>query len=127
MFPLVLLPMEADPVLEEGCGKKNSGRPRSSSSSKIVLTLLTEVVAVHVGLFAVYVRGTGLQLLPGHLGDDGSWGGSGSGSGSGSLILQNGFKNPLQVILGVLGDTSSSGRRLRPWGSIRLFEKFGYY
>ena len=60
MFPLVLLPAEADPVPEERRGKGNSGRPRGSSGSKVVLTLLTEVVAVHVGLSAVYVRGTGL-------------------------------------------------------------------
>ena len=112
MSPLVLLPAEADPVPEEGRSKENSGRPRSSSGSKVVFTLLTEVVAVHVGLSAVYVRGAGLQLLPGHLGDDGSWDGSGSGSGngSGSSSLQDGLKNPLQVIFGVLGDASSSGR-----------------
>ena len=108
MSLLVLLPAEADPVLEERCGKGNPGRPRGSSGSKVVLTLLTEVVAVHVGLSAIYVRGAGLQLLPGHLGDDGNR--DGSGSESGSLSLQNGLKNPLQVILRVLGDTSISGR-----------------
>ena len=115
MSPLVLLPAEADPVPEERRGKGNSGRPRGSSGSKIVLTLLTEVVAVHMGLSVVCVRKTGLHLLPRHLGDDGSWDKSGSGSGNGnrSSSLQNGFEDPLQVIFGVLGDTSSS-RRLRP-------------
>ena len=53
MSPLVLLPAEADPVPEEGRGKGNPGRSRSSSGSEIVLTLLTEIVAVHVGLSAV--------------------------------------------------------------------------
>ena len=108
MSPLVLLPAEADPVPEEGRGKGNSGRPRGSSGSKVVLTLLTEVVAVHVGLSAVYVRGAGFQLLLGHLGDDGSWDKSGSRSenGNGSSSFQNGLKNPLQVILRVFGDTS---------------------
>ena len=72
MFPLILLLAEADLVLEEGHGKGNLGRPRSSGGSKVVLILLTEVVAVHVGLSAVYVRGTGLQLLPGHFKDNGS-------------------------------------------------------
>ena len=108
MSPLVLLSAEADPVTEKRCGKRNLGRPRSSGGSKVVLTLLTKVVAVHVRLPAVYVRGAGLQLLPGQLGDDGSWDESGSGSGNSSL--QNGLKNPLQVILRVLGDTSISGR-----------------
>ena len=72
MFPLVLLPAEADPVPEEGRGKENSVRHRGSGGSKIVLILLTEVVAVHVELSAIYVWGAGLQLLPRHLGDDGS-------------------------------------------------------
>ena len=117
MSPLVLLPAEADLVLEEGRGKRNSGRPRGSSGSKVVLTLLTEVVAVHVGLSAVYVRGAGLQLLPGHLGDDRNRDGSKSGSGSGSSSFQNGLKNPLQVILRVLGDTSINGRLWRLFGN----------
>ena len=60
MSPLVLLLAEANPVLEERRGKKDPGRPHSSSGSEIVLTILTEVVAVHVGLSAVYVRGAGL-------------------------------------------------------------------
>ena len=53
MSPLVLLPAEANPIPQEGCGKGNPGRSRGSSGSKIVLTLLTEVVAVHVELPAV--------------------------------------------------------------------------
>ena len=60
MSPLVLLPAEADRDLQERRGKGNPGRSYSSSGSKIVLTLLTEVVAVHVGLSAVYVWETGL-------------------------------------------------------------------
>ena len=56
MFPLVLLPAKTDPVPKEGCGKKNLDRLRSSSGSKIVLILLTEIVAVHMRLSAVYVR-----------------------------------------------------------------------
>ena len=72
MSPLVLLPAEANLIPQEGCGKRNLGRSRSSSISKIVLTLLTKFVAVYVGLSAIYVRETGLQLLSGCLGDDGS-------------------------------------------------------
>ena len=55
MSPLVLLPAEADLVPKERRGKGNLGRPHSSGGSKVVLTLLTEVVAVYVGLSAVYV------------------------------------------------------------------------
>ena len=79
MSPLVLLLAEADPVPEEERGKGNPCSLRSSNGSKIVHALLTDVVAVYVGLSAIYVRGTGLQLLSGSLGDDGSWDGSGSG------------------------------------------------
>ena len=70
--PLVLLPAEADPVPQKGCGKWNPDRLRGSSGSKIVLTLLTKVVTVYMRLSAVYIQGTGLQLLPGCLGNDGS-------------------------------------------------------
>ena len=70
MSPLLLLPAEADPVLQERRGKGNLDRSRSSSGSKIVLILLIEVIAVHVGLFAIYIQGTGLQLLPGCLGNN---------------------------------------------------------
>ena len=55
LFLLVLLPVETDPVPEERCGKKNLSKPCSSSSSKVVLILLTKVVAVHVELSMVYV------------------------------------------------------------------------
>ena len=122
MSPFVLLTTEADPVPEERRGKRNPGRPCSSSGSKIVLTLLTEVVAVYGGLLVVYVRGTGLQLFAGCLGNDGSRSGNGSRNGSkkgsrsenvsrsGDSGLQNSIKNLLQVILRVLGDTISSNR-----------------
>ena len=84
MSPLVLLPAEADLIPQERLGKENPGRSYSSSSSKIVLLLLTEVVAVHVRFSAVYVRGTGLQLLPGCLDNNGSWSKNGNKSKNGS-------------------------------------------
>ena len=121
MSPLVLLPAEADPVLEERRGKGSLGRLRGFSGSKVVLTLLTKVEAVHVGLSSVYVRGAGLQLLPGHFRDNGSW--DRSGSGSWSLSFQNGLKNMMQITLRILGDTISSGR-LWLWGFFRLFGNF---
>ena len=125
MSLLVLLPAEADLVPEERCSKKNLGRPRGSIGCKVALILLTKAVAVHVGLSAIYARGVGFQLLPEHLGDDGSWDESRSRSGNRneSSSLWNGLKNPLQVIFRVLGNISIS-EKLWPWGSFRLFENF---
>ena len=120
MSPLIPLLADAHLVPKKKRGKGNPDRPHSSNGSKVVFILLTEVVAVHVGLFAVYIWGASLQLLLGHLGDGGSWGGNGSGSSS----LQNGLKNLLQVILGVFGDISTSNggvsKGFCPWKSSRL-------
>ena len=55
MFLLILLPTEADLVLKKKQGKKNFISSRSLSGSKIVLTLLTKVLAVHIRLSAIYV------------------------------------------------------------------------
>ena len=55
MSPLILLPAEADPVLKERRGKENLSRSRSSDGSKVILTLLTKVVAVYIGLPVVCV------------------------------------------------------------------------
>ena len=133
--PLVLLSTDTDPVLEERRDKKNLSRPHSSSGSKVVFTLLTEVVAVHVGLSTIYVWGTGLQLFASCLGNDASRSGSKSGNGSkngsksGDSSLQNSFKILLQVILGVFGDTNSSSKGVsnggfHPQGSSGLVGQF---
>ena len=53
MSPLVLLPAEANLIPQEKPGKRNPGRSYGSSGSKIVLILLTEVIAVHVRLSAI--------------------------------------------------------------------------
>ena len=45
MYPLILLPAKTDLIPKEEYGIKNLDRPSSSSGSKIVFTLLTEVVA----------------------------------------------------------------------------------
>ena len=58
--PLVLLPAEANPVPEERRGKRDPGRLHSSIGSEIVLIPLTEVIAIYMGLSAVYVREAGL-------------------------------------------------------------------
>ena len=72
LFPFILLPAETDPVLEERCDKKNLGRLCNSSSSKVVLTLLTEILTVYVGLSAIYVQSTDFQLISGLRGGGGS-------------------------------------------------------
>lgn len=48
LLPFILLPTEIDLILEKRHGKRNSGRHRCSSGSKVDLTLLTIVIAVHV-------------------------------------------------------------------------------
>lgn len=58
---LILLPVKTDPVLEKRYSKKNLVSLSSFNGSKIVFTLLIEVVALYVGLFTVYVWGTGFQ------------------------------------------------------------------
>ena len=72
--------------------------------------MLTEVVAVYMILSAIYVGETGLQFIHERRGGCGSWGVSKKESESRSLSLQNGLKNLLQVIFGILGDINRSGR-----------------
>lgn len=55
LLPLVLLLAEADLVLKKERNKKNLLSLSSSNSSKIVITLLTEVIALHVGLSVVQI------------------------------------------------------------------------
>ena len=56
ILPLVLLPTEVDAVPKEGCCKGNTVGTLSPSGSKVILTLLTEVIAFHMGLTAIDVR-----------------------------------------------------------------------
>ena len=51
LLPFVLLLVEGDPVMKEKHGKKNVVSFSSCNSSKIVLTLLIEVIALYVELF----------------------------------------------------------------------------
>ncbi len=59
----MLLPAEVDSVPEEGSRKRNLVWPGSPAGGKMVLTLLTKVIALHVGPTAVDVRGLGLELV----------------------------------------------------------------
>ena len=56
MFPFVLLPTEVDAVTQDGCCKKNAVGALGSGTGKVVLTLLAEVIAFHVGLTTIEIR-----------------------------------------------------------------------
>ena len=56
MLPLILLPMEVNAVPKEGCCKGNVVGVFGSGGGKVILTLLTEVIAFHVGLITIDVR-----------------------------------------------------------------------
>lgn len=109
MSLLILLPIEADPVPKKRRAKKNLVSPHSFNDSKVVFSLLTEVVAVYMGFSVIYVWEMDLQkLISELLGGSGSW--SNSKSRSASLSLKNNLKNPLQVIFGILMDINSNSR-----------------
>ncbi len=59
----MLLSTEVDLISEKGGHKRNSVGPGGSTGSKMVLTLLAEVVAFHVGPTAVDVQGLGLEFV----------------------------------------------------------------
>ena len=56
MFPLVLLLTEVNEVLKEGCYKRNAIGAFGSGGGKVILILLTKVIAFHVGLTIIDVR-----------------------------------------------------------------------
>ncbi len=59
----MLLPAEVDSVPEEEGCKRDSVWPGGPAGGKMVLTLLTEVIAFHVGPTAVDVRGLVVELV----------------------------------------------------------------
>ena len=95
----VLLSANIDSVLKERCVKKNLVSPLSSSGGKVVFTLLTEVVALHIRLFAIYAWKTSFQGFISRL-----------FTGGESLSLQNNLKNVLQVFFGIFRDRKCSSR-----------------
>ena len=56
MLPFVLLPTKVDAVTQEKCCKVNAVGTFDSDNGKIVLILLAEVIAFHVGLTTIDVR-----------------------------------------------------------------------
>ena len=63
MFLLVLLPIEVNAVTQERCCKENTVGALGSGSSKLILILLTEVIAFHVKLITIDIRWSSLQWL----------------------------------------------------------------
>ena len=61
MAPLVLRPADTNIPAEEGSCEKSPVVPSGPSSLKIILALLTEVIAVHVGLTIVHLWYLGLK------------------------------------------------------------------
>lgn len=59
-FLLILRLAETYPILEERYGKRNLDKSCIPSGGKIVFVLLTEDIAVYVGLSTIYVWGTSL-------------------------------------------------------------------
>ena len=56
MLLLVLLPTEVDAVAKERCCKGNAVGTLGPGGGKVILTLLTEVIAFHVGFTTIDVR-----------------------------------------------------------------------
>ena len=56
VLPLILLPTEVNTVTQEGCYKGNTVGALGPGGSKVILTLLAEVTAFHVGLTTIDVR-----------------------------------------------------------------------
>lgn len=63
LLPLVLLPTEADLVTKERRSKGKLVNTLNPSGSKVIFTLLTEVVAFYMGPTVIYIWGTSFQGL----------------------------------------------------------------
>ncbi len=59
----MLLPAEVDLIPEKEGSKRNSVWLGGSAGGNMLLTLLAEVVAFHVGPTAIDIRGLGLELV----------------------------------------------------------------
>ena len=58
---LVLLPAKVDPILEERGRKRNTLGPRSTGHVKMVLALLTEIIALYIQVSIIQVGVMGLE------------------------------------------------------------------
>ena len=56
MLPFVLLSTEVDVVPKKRCCKGNAVGTLGPGNGKVILTLLTEVIAFHVGLITIDIR-----------------------------------------------------------------------
>ena len=61
MTALVLSPSEADRTTEEGGGERGTIHSYSTGDFEMILTMLTKMVAIHVGFFEVGFQGPNLE------------------------------------------------------------------
>lgn len=59
LFLFVLLSTKADSVLKKRRSKKNLIRAFNSNGSKIILILITKILAFYLRFFVVYIGGVG--------------------------------------------------------------------
>ena len=105
MRPLILLPTKVDMVPKEGCCKKNAVGAFASGGSKMILTLLAEVITFYVGLTTIDVRWSGLQWL---------FTNAVRGESSG---FENHLKDPLQIFFCILSNGRFNSREI-DWGLV---------
>ena len=104
MLPLVLLPTEVDTVPKEGYCKRNAVGAFGSGGGKVILTLLTEVIAFYVGLTMIDVRWSGLQWLL-------------TGAVRGSSGFEDRPEDLLQIFFCIFSNKRLDSRRVN-WGLI---------
>ena len=61
MVALVLILSKADGITEEGCGEGETIHPCGAGDLKIIFTLLTKVIAIHVRFFGIGFQGSSLE------------------------------------------------------------------
>lgn len=87
----MLLPTKVDLVLMKKSYKSNSVWTCSSTSGKVVLTLMIKFIAFHMRLAAINIRGLGLKFVP-------------SLAFLWCLGLENGLDDLVQVLLHISDD-----------------------
>ena len=100
-FTLVLLPLEQGDILLEDSRKQNSVRAYGTGGSKVIFTLLEDIVTLQMSFTLINVREPSFQrpLMWAFIVRSG--GNDGSRNRCRKFRIQNGSKDPLEVILRV--------------------------